>query len=62
MHGGMIHRQATLHVGDEIKEINGTPVVNQSVAQLQRMLVWTCLTKLSYAYDIEANRFDSTYT
>lgn len=39
MHGGMIHRQATLHVGDEIKEINGTPVANQSVAQLQRMLV-----------------------
>ncbi|XP_062525159.1 peripheral plasma membrane protein CASK isoform X6 [Bombyx mori] len=38
MHGGMIHRQATLHVGDEIKEINGTPVANQSVAQLQRML------------------------
>ena len=23
MHGGMIHRQATLHVGDEIREING---------------------------------------
>jgi hypothetical protein len=39
MHGGMIHRQATLHVGDEIREINGTPVANQSVAQLQRMLV-----------------------
>ncbi|XP_060802147.1 peripheral plasma membrane protein CASK isoform X3 [Amyelois transitella] len=38
MHGGMIHRQATLHVGDEIREINGTPVANQSVAQLQRML------------------------
>ncbi|KAI5748779.1 hypothetical protein M8J76_001870 [Diaphorina citri] len=30
MHGGMIHRQATLHVGDEIKEINGIPVGNQS--------------------------------
>lgn len=42
MHGGMIHRQATLHVGDEIKEINGTPVANQSVAQLQRMLVRVC--------------------
>ena len=26
MHGGMIHRQATLHVGDEIREINGTSV------------------------------------
>lgn len=39
MHGGMIHRQATLHVGDEIREINGQPVQNQSVAQLQRMLV-----------------------
>lgn len=39
MHGGMIHRQATLHVGDEIREINGQPVQNQSVGQLQRMLV-----------------------
>lgn len=39
MHGGMIHRQATLHVGDEIKEINGIPVANQSVSALQKILV-----------------------
>lgn len=39
MHGGMIHRQATLHVGDEIREINGQPVQNQTVAQLQKLLV-----------------------
>ncbi|KAG1690279.1 Peripheral plasma membrane protein CASK [Nymphon striatum] len=38
MHGGMIHRQATLHVGDEIREINGISVSNQSVDTLQRML------------------------
>ncbi|XP_070491286.1 peripheral plasma membrane protein CASK isoform X4 [Chironomus tepperi] len=38
MHGGMIHRQATLHVGDEIREINGQPVQNQTVSQLQRLL------------------------
>ncbi|XP_042870367.1 peripheral plasma membrane protein CASK-like [Penaeus japonicus] len=38
MHGGMIHRQATLHVGDEIREINGMPVANQSVDILQKML------------------------
>ncbi|XP_062702916.1 peripheral plasma membrane protein CASK isoform X1 [Aedes albopictus] len=38
MHGGMIHRQATLHVGDEIREINGQAVQNQNVSQLQRML------------------------
>uniref|UniRef100_A0A914ZN68 Peripheral plasma membrane protein CASK n=1 Tax=Parascaris univalens TaxID=6257 RepID=A0A914ZN68_PARUN len=38
MHGGMIHRQATLHVGDEIREINGVSVNNQSVETLQRML------------------------
>ncbi|KAF7988215.1 hypothetical protein HCN44_007709 [Aphidius gifuensis] len=38
MHGGMIHRQATLHVLDEIKEINGIPVANQSVNTLQKML------------------------
>ncbi|XP_065575745.1 peripheral plasma membrane protein CASK-like [Artemia franciscana] len=38
MHGGMIHRQATLHVGDEIREINGQPVAHQSVEALQKML------------------------
>ncbi|XP_065346320.1 peripheral plasma membrane protein CASK isoform X3 [Cloeon dipterum] len=38
MHGGMIHRQATLHVGDEIREINGVSVANQSVSTLQKML------------------------
>uniref|UniRef100_A0A3Q2QJL3 Peripheral plasma membrane protein CASK n=1 Tax=Fundulus heteroclitus TaxID=8078 RepID=A0A3Q2QJL3_FUNHE len=38
MHGGMIHRQGTLHVGDEIREINGISVINQTVEQLQRML------------------------
>ncbi|XP_018332051.1 peripheral plasma membrane protein CASK isoform X2 [Agrilus planipennis] len=38
MHGGMIHRQATLHVGDEIREINGIPVQNQSVGTLQKIL------------------------
>ncbi|XP_043289365.1 peripheral plasma membrane protein CASK isoform X5 [Venturia canescens] len=38
MHGGMIHRQATLHVLDEIREINGIPVANQSVNALQKML------------------------
>lgn len=45
MHGGMIHRQATLHVGDEIREINGQPVQNQTVAQLQKLLVsWQSLS------------------
>ncbi|XP_056287153.1 peripheral plasma membrane protein CASK-like isoform X7 [Pseudoliparis swirei] len=38
MHGGMIHRQGTLHIGDEIREINGTSVANQTVEQLQKML------------------------
>ncbi|KOC69492.1 Peripheral plasma membrane protein CASK, partial [Habropoda laboriosa] len=38
MHGGMIHKQATLHVGDEIREINGIPVANQSVNALQKIL------------------------
>lgn len=44
MHGGMIHRQATLHVGDEIREINGIPVANQSVNALQKILVSTMST------------------
>ena len=38
MHGGMIHRQATLHVGDEIREINGISVANQSIEALQKLL------------------------
>uniref|UniRef100_A0A8C4PZ10 Calcium/calmodulin-dependent serine protein kinase a n=1 Tax=Eptatretus burgeri TaxID=7764 RepID=A0A8C4PZ10_EPTBU len=38
MHGGMIHRQGTLHIGDEIREINSISVMNQSVEQLQKML------------------------
>lgn len=38
MHGGMIHRQGTLHVFDEIREINGKSVANQSVDALQQML------------------------
>ncbi|XP_075576803.1 55 kDa erythrocyte membrane protein isoform X3 [Pelecanus crispus] len=37
-HGGMIHRQGSLHVGDEIIEINGQSVSNHSVDQLQKML------------------------
>ncbi|TGZ55293.1 hypothetical protein CRM22_010456 [Opisthorchis felineus] len=38
MHGGMIHRQGTLHVGDELREINGAPVAGRSVEHLQRIL------------------------
>lgn len=51
MHGGMIHRQATLHVGDEIREINGQPVQNQTVSQLQRLLV-------SFSWLLAANAND----
>ncbi|KAM9227757.1 55 kDa erythrocyte membrane protein isoform 2-T2 [Leptosomus discolor] len=39
-HGGMIHRQGSLHVGDEIIEINGQSVSNHSVDQLQKMLMF----------------------
>ncbi|CAF1221675.1 unnamed protein product [Adineta ricciae] len=38
LNGGMIHRQGTLHVGDEIKEINGQPVSNHPIQYLQQML------------------------
>lgn len=38
LHGGMIHRQGSLHEGDEIAEINGKSVSNQSVDQLQKIL------------------------
>lgn len=56
MHGGMIHRQATLHVGDEIREINGIPVANQSVNALQKILVSTIRTinhKLRWIHKIK---------
>ncbi|XP_067404651.1 55 kDa erythrocyte membrane protein isoform X2 [Emydura macquarii macquarii] len=38
LHGGMIHRQGFLQVGDEIIDINGQSVSNRSVDQLQKML------------------------
>ncbi|KAL5967916.1 Peripheral plasma membrane protein CASK [Taenia solium] len=38
MHGGMIHRQGTLHVGDELREINSEPVFGKSVEYLQHRL------------------------
>ncbi|KAG7484713.1 hypothetical protein MATL_G00053190 [Megalops atlanticus] len=38
LHGGMVHRQGSLHEGDEIAEINGKSVANQSVDQLQKIL------------------------
>jgi calcium/calmodulin-dependent serine protein kinase len=38
LNGGMIHRQGTLHVGDEIKEINAQPVSNHPIQYLQQML------------------------
>ena len=34
----MISLQATLHVGDEIREINGISVANQSIESLQKLL------------------------
>jgi calcium/calmodulin-dependent serine protein kinase len=37
--GGMIHRQGTLHVGDEIREINGLNVSSQTIENLQKLLV-----------------------
>ncbi|KAJ7996564.1 hypothetical protein DPEC_G00238340 [Dallia pectoralis] len=38
LHGGMIHRQGSLHEGDEIAEINGKSVANHTVDQLQKIL------------------------
>lgn len=35
----LFHFLGTLHVGDEIREINGISVANQTVEQLQKMLV-----------------------
>ncbi|KAM8835790.1 55 kDa erythrocyte membrane protein [Synchiropus picturatus] len=38
LHGGLIHRQGSLHEGDEIAEINGKSVTNHTVDQLQKIL------------------------
>ncbi|CAB3991124.1 peripheral plasma membrane CASK isoform X4 [Paramuricea clavata] len=38
MHGGMIHRQGTLHPGDEIRELDGESVENKSIESLQSIL------------------------
>jgi calcium/calmodulin-dependent serine protein kinase len=58
MHGGMIHRQATLHVGDEIREINGVSVANQSVSTLQKMLVSSVLDILIYVLKYQPARIE----
>lgn len=39
LHGGMIHRQGTLHVGDELREINGKSVFGETELTLQQLLV-----------------------
>ncbi len=44
--GGMIHRQGTLHVGDEIREINGLNVSSQTIENLQKLLVSLIKLKL----------------
>jgi calcium/calmodulin-dependent serine protein kinase len=36
--GGMIYKQGTLHVGDEIKEINNVDVASKSIENLQKTL------------------------
>lgn len=35
----MIHRQGTLHVGDELREINGKSVIGETEIALQQILV-----------------------
>lgn len=42
----------TLHVGDEIREINGISVANQTVEQLQKMLVSVCVFNSSWTYTL----------
>ena len=43
LHGGMIHRQGTLHVGDELRDINGKSVFGESELTLQQLLVCSAL-------------------
>ncbi|XP_074658560.1 peripheral plasma membrane protein CASK-like [Tubulanus polymorphus] len=62
MHGGMIHRQGTLHVGDEIREINGITVMGQTVEALQGMLkkMHGAITfKVIPNFDVSAHDFNA---
>lgn len=43
-----VNSTGTLHVGDEIREINGISVANQTVEQLQKMLVSVWNTYVLY--------------
>jgi len=45
---GTVVKTGTLHVGDEIREINGSSVQGQSVEKLQKMLV--CIELLSHLW------------
>ena len=51
LNGGMIHRQGTLHVGDEIKEINGQSVSNHPIQYLQQILVGVFIVFLTIRID-----------
>ncbi|XP_014661628.1 PREDICTED: peripheral plasma membrane protein CASK-like [Priapulus caudatus] len=42
IHGGMVHKQGSLHVGDEIKEINGISASKKTTEELQRLLRKAC--------------------
>ena len=51
MHGGLIHRQATLHVDDELLEINNVSVAKKSVEQIQRLL--RCFLFIDLVFNIK---------
>lgn len=38
-HGSFIHKLGVLHVGDEIREINGLPVYSKPAEHVQMLLV-----------------------
>ena len=60
LNGGMIHRQGTLHVGDEIREINGQPVSNHPIQFLQQMLVISVINVCfdSWTIDLFVNNLE----
>ena len=59
IHGGMIHRQGTLSIGDEIKEVNGTNVSMKSVEMVQKILVNFFLFCFVFLYEFYLAFFTS---
>ena len=61
MHGGLIHRQGLLKVGDVVKEVNGEVVSSMQPVELQTMLVWNHIIVFFYSTCIDIGCWDNVH-